>query len=139
MQIVFDAADPARQAQFWSHALGYVIQEPPTGFDSWPAFLQAQGVPEEAWNNAAAAVDPSGGRPRLLFQYVAEPKTMKNRLHIDLQSGGGPSVPPEEQRRRVDVEVERLTTLGATYVLTTEELGVVWAVMLDPEGNEFCA
>ncbi|MCW2525635.1 MAG: hypothetical protein JWM76_495 [Pseudonocardiales bacterium] len=139
MQIVFDAADPAQQAQFWSQALGYVIQEPPAGFDSWPAFLQAQGVPEDAWNSASAAVDPTGSRPRLLFQQVPEPKTTKNRLHIDLQSGGGPSVPAEEQRRRVEVEVARLTQLGATYVLTTEELGVVWAIMLDPEGNEFCA
>jgi hypothetical protein len=139
MQIVFDAADPAQQAQFWAQALGYVTQAPPAGFDSWPAFLQAQGVPEDAWNNAAAAVDPTGARPRLLFQQVAEPKTLKNRVHIDLQSGGGPTVPPEEQRRRVAVEVDRLTRLGATYVLTTEELGVVWAVMLDPEGNEFCA
>jgi predicted enzyme related to lactoylglutathione lyase len=48
-------------------------------------------------------------------------------------------VPVEQQREKVDVAVARLQALGATFVERAEELGVVWAVMLDPEGNEFCA
>lgn len=139
MQITFDAENPGQQADFWARALGYIVQPPPPGFASWEAFLQANGVPENAWNSASAAVDPAGVGPRLLFKQVPETKSSKNRVHLDLQSGGGPTVAPQEQRRRVGIEVERLTALGATYVLTAEELGVVWAVMLDPEGNEFCA
>jgi hypothetical protein len=139
MQIVIDATDPARLAEFWAAALGYVVQPPPAGYESWPAFLKAHDVPEQAWNSASAVIDPQGVGPRVLLQQVPEPKTIKNRVHIDLQSGGGPTVPIEEQERRVDVAVERLTQLGASYVLTAQELGVVWAVMTDPEGNEFCA
>jgi hypothetical protein len=60
-------------------------------------------------------------------------------LHLDLLAGGGSRVPLEEQRTGVAAAVERLTALGATYVGETSEHGVHWAVLLDPEGNEFCA
>jgi hypothetical protein len=119
--------------------LGYVQSPPPAGFADWPEFLAAQGVPESEWDSAAALVDPSGVGPRLFFQRVPEPKTAKNRVHLDLGSGGGPSVPVEQQREKVDAAVARLQGLGATFVERAEELGVVRAVMLDPEGNEFCA
>ena len=39
VQVVFDASDPATLAEFWAAATGYVVQPPPTGFDSWQAFL----------------------------------------------------------------------------------------------------
>ena len=137
MQVAFDCADPAALAAFWAAALpGYAIQPPPPGFDSWDAFLEAQGVPKALWNSRSAIV---GDGPRLFFQQVPEPKTAKNRVHLDLHAGGGPSVPVDEQRARVRAEVERLKALGATYVEEFEEMGVVWAVMADPEGNEFCA
>ncbi len=141
IQVVIDCADPARLAGFWAEALrGYQVQPPPPGFDSWPAFLEAQGVPQDRWNDASAVVPvPPEQGPRIFFQRVPEPKTVKNRVHIDLHAGGGPSVPPEEQRRRVRAEVERLTALGAAHVDEREGLGVVWAVLTDPEGNEFCA
>jgi hypothetical protein len=141
-QVAFDAADPVALSGFWEQALahlGYVQSPPPAGFADWPEFLAAQGVPESEWDSAAALVDPSGVGPRLFFQRVPEPKTAKNRVHLDLGSGGGPSVPVEEQREKVDAAVARLQGLGATFVERAEELGVVWAVMLDPEGNEFCA
>jgi hypothetical protein len=141
-QVTFDAADPAALSGFWEQALaplGYVPAPPPAGFADWPAFLAAQGVPESEWNSAAALVDPSGQGPRLFFQRVPEPKTAKNRVHLDLGSGGGPGVPAEQQRAAVDAAVARLQQLGATFVERAEELGVVWAVMHDPEGNEFCA
>ncbi len=64
---------------------------------------------------------------------------MKNRVHLDLLAGGGPSVPLDEQRARVASAVARLESLGATRVEEHTELGVHWVVMRDPEGNEFCA
>lgn len=69
---------------------------------------------------------------------MPESKTIKNRVHIDLLAGGGPSVPLDEQRGRVAVQVARLGALGATRVDDHAGLGVHWAVMRDPEGNEFC-
>jgi predicted enzyme related to lactoylglutathione lyase len=48
-------------------------------------------------------------------------------------------VPLDEQRANVRAAVTRLQGLGATFIQEYEELGVVWAVMTDPEGNEFCA
>jgi hypothetical protein len=141
-QVTFDAADPAALAAFWQQALaplGYQPAQPPAGFPDWPAFLEAQGVPESEWNSAAALVDSSGRAPRLFFQRVPESKIAKNRVHLDLGTGGGPQVSVEEQRLAVDAAVARLERLGATFVERTEALGVVWAVMRDPEGNEFCA
>jgi hypothetical protein len=70
---------------------------------------------------------------------VPESKATKNRMHLDLLAGGGVRVPLDEQRERVTAAVERLTALGATYVTDMTEHGVHWAVLLDPEGNEFCA
>jgi heme oxygenase len=75
----------------------------------------------------------------MLFMKVPEAKTVKNRVHLDLQSGGGPEVPLEEQQRKVRAEVTRLQALGAALVEERSEMGVTWAVMTDPEGNEFCA
>jgi hypothetical protein len=63
----------------------------------------------------------------------------KNRMHVDLEVGGGPTVPIEERRPRVDAEVERLKRLGATDERgSIEERGHYWVRMNDPEGNEFC-
>ncbi len=82
--------------------------------------------------------DRGGGPPRIFFQKVPEVKGVKNRVHIDLLAGGGPSVPLEEQRERVAAEVTRLEGLGATRLEEHADLGVHWVVMHDPEGNEFC-
>jgi hypothetical protein len=139
IQLVFDTADPDRQARFWAEALGYEIQSPPDGFDSWDAFLAAQGIPEERWNDASAIVDPDGRAPRIYFQRVPEGKVAKNRMHMDLNVGGGASVALEERRQRVDTEVARLKALGATDERgAIERDGEYWVRMNDPEGNEFC-
>jgi len=137
LQVVIDCADPARLAAFWAAAIHYKLQDPPAGHASWEAFLRAQGVPEEQWNSASSVVDPDGGGPRLFFQRVPEPKTVKNRLHLDLNQGG-PETPRDERRRRVDAEVERLGGLGASELYRMEKLGDYWVTMADPEGNEFC-
>jgi hypothetical protein len=137
VQVAFDCADPAALAEFWAQALpGYRLQPPPPGFDTWEGFLEAQSVPKEEWSSRSAIV---GDGPRLFFQRVPEPKTAKNRVHLDLHAGGGPTVALDEQRANVRAAVARLQALGASFVEEREELGVVWAVMTDPEGNEFCA
>jgi catechol 2,3-dioxygenase-like lactoylglutathione lyase family enzyme len=141
VQIVFDAQDTERLAMFWAAALadrGYRVPDPPDGAADWPTWLAAQGVPEEQWG-AAFDLEGDAGQPRLFFQRVPEPKSAKNRVHLDLLAGGGHRVPLEEQRQRVRAAVERLTALGATFVEERTELGTHWAVLRDPEGNEFCA
>ena len=47
-------------------------------------------------------------------------------------------MPPAEQEERIAAAVERLVALGATFVENRSGLGASWAVLLDPEGNEFC-
>ena len=138
VQFVIDCADPARLAVFWSTALGYVVQPPPPGFDSWEAFLTEMGVPESEWNSASAVIDPEGKGPRIFFQRVPEPKTVKNRVHIDLNVGGEHGTPFEERKERVDAEAARLAAVGATVVGPMEQRGEYWVVLRDPEGNEFC-
>ena len=128
VQVTFDCADPARLAAFWASALGYVVQPPPPGYDSWPAFLTEMGVPESEWNSRSAVVDPDEKGPRLFFQRVPEPKSVKNRVHLDVNVGGD----------RVDDEVARLTGEGASVVGEASDMGERWVVMADPEGNEFC-
>jgi hypothetical protein len=138
IQVVFDCADPSRLARFWAEALGYKLDDPPAGYQRWEDWLRDQGIPEERWNDASAVVDPDGAGPRIYLQRVPEPKTVKNRVHLDLNVSGGAPVPIEERRRRVEAEAERLTGIGATRLRAVEELGVYWVVMQDPEANEFC-
>jgi predicted enzyme related to lactoylglutathione lyase len=104
--IVFDCADPKRLAEFWAAALGY-----PTNTEH----------EAHAW-----AFDPAGSRPRLLFNQVPEPKSVKNRVHLDLGT------------EDVKAEVERLVRLVARKVRFVEEAYGGWWIMADPEGNEFC-
>ncbi|WP_307166015.1 VOC family protein [Streptomyces rishiriensis] len=65
----------------------------------------------------------------MLFVTVPETKSRKNRIHFDLQ--------PQDRTR--EQEVERLLALGATLVDDRRKPdGTGWAVLADPEGNEFC-
>jgi hypothetical protein len=141
IQVVIDCADPAALSKFWAAALHYKLDDPPPGFDSWPAFLEAQGVPESEWNSASAVSDPDGKGPRIYFQRVPEPKQGKNRVHIDVNAGGPRGTPDDERRAKVDAEVERLTGEGATVFKpgeVEERFNEYWVIMQDPEGNEFC-
>jgi predicted enzyme related to lactoylglutathione lyase len=108
-EIVLDCADPDRVAAFWAQALGWEPQRQ-RGF---------------VWMSASG--DPARGDLMLVFVSVPEPKTVKNRVHIDVSPSGCDQ----------EVEVERLLGLGATRV----DIGqgdVPWVVLADPEGNEFC-
>ncbi len=138
VQITFDCADPDRLAHFWADLLGYELDAPPDGFDSWQAWLEEQGIPESEWNSASAITDPDGSGPRIFFQRVPEKKQIKNRVHLDVNAGGGRGVPDEERRTAVDASVERAISLGASKVRLVEERGERHYVMQDPEGNEFC-
>ncbi|WP_116204856.1 VOC family protein [Amycolatopsis circi] len=107
--ITVDCADPWELAKFWTQVTGRPIGEG-----------DKQGDPE------IGIVLDSG--VTLLFIAVPEPKTVKNRLHLCLT----PDVPREE-------EVDRLLKLGATlHSDHRRENGSGWAVLQDPEGNEFC-
>jgi hypothetical protein len=137
VQVVFDCTDPDRVARFWAAALGYKMQDPPEGYATWEDFLMELGVPEARWNSASAVVDPDGAGPRIYFQKVPEGKSVKNRVHLDLNVGGGRETPIEERKARIHAEAERLVDEGATRSGEIEEQGEYCVNMLDPEGNEF--
>ena len=138
VQVTFDCADPDRLAHFWADLLGYELDPPPTGYDSWEAWLIEHGIPESDWNMASAVSDPDGRGPRIYFQRVSEPKELKNRVHLDVNAGGPRGTPDDQRRRAVDVAVERAIALGAAKLRLVEERGERHYVMHDPEGNEFC-
>jgi predicted enzyme related to lactoylglutathione lyase len=107
--IVFDCPDAYSLALFWSQVTGQPLAD-----DDNP------GDPE------ASVAQPGG--PTLYFCGVPEPKVVKNRVHVCLR--------PDTRR---DDEVERLLGIGATLVSDMRRPdGTGWAVLADPEGNEFC-
>jgi catechol 2,3-dioxygenase-like lactoylglutathione lyase family enzyme len=114
VQVNMKAHDPERVGRFWAEALGWevsvegpgVLNLEPVGFD-WP--------------------DPSA----VCIDVVAssEPKTVKNRVHLDLAS---------TSRAHQEETVARLRELGAEPVDVGQGDDVPWTVLADPEGNEFC-
>lgn len=139
VQITFDCADPAALATFWAEALGYQLQDPPGGFESWEQALEAMGVPPDRRNDASALVDTDGSGPRLFFQRVPEGKQGKNRVHLDVRAA--PGLEGEARMAALESEAERLASHGATRLGRHDPappLGAGHLVMADPEGNEFC-
>jgi hypothetical protein len=104
---VIDCADTERVAAFWAAALGWQVT------DRDGAVIELGG--------------PPGAGPRLVFVPVPEAKTVKNRVHIDVNPVGC------EQA----AAVERLIELGARRV-DVGQGEQTWVVLADPEGNEFC-
>jgi hypothetical protein len=141
-KLVVDCADANRLAAFWADALGYVMEDHSaliarlrgygaltdadvTTVDGRAAFAELAAVrhPDDPH-------DPESGTGlgrRILFQAVPEPKSVKNRLHIDLHIG------PDGR----DAKVESLETRGATVLAVVRERGSHHVTMADPEGNEF--
>ncbi|MCF0097099.1 VOC family protein [Micromonospora sp. MH99] len=110
--ISFDCHDTYSLAGLWSAVLGYARH----GED-------APGDPE------AVLLPPDEATPNLFFQAVPDDKVTKNRQHICLE--------PVDRTR--DEEIERVLGLGATMVADRRHAdGTGWAVLADPEGNEFC-
>jgi hypothetical protein len=138
IQVVFDAAEPEKLAEFWELALGYVREPPPEGFESWEEFAGSAGIPEERFGEVSSRIDPVGEGPRLFFQRVPEGKTAKNRVHLDIRVAGR-GVTGEKRKRLVSEKVEQLVRAGATLAWENDE--TLWGdsvVLRDPEGNEFC-
>ncbi len=107
-EVVIDCADHGAVVDFWQHALGYRRVE----------------VNEQYVALVPRLREP--GQVALLFQKVPEPKTVKNRVHLDFRT---PALADE---------VASLEALGAS-VLARRSLGELhWTVMADPAGNEFC-
>lgn len=107
--VVIDSADPPTLARWWSSALG------------WGVSYQ---------DNNESDVEPRSGEPgiELTFVPVDDERVLKNRIHLDLRS-----TTLAEQ----DDLIQRLMAAGATEI-DIDQGTVPWAVLSDPEGNEFC-
>ncbi|MFF1895866.1 VOC family protein [Streptomyces sp. NPDC058228] len=107
--VAIDCADAYELARFWSSVTGRPMHPDVRPGDRETQVLLAEG-------------------PVLYFNQVPEAKTIKNRIHLCLR--------PETSR---DHEVDRLLGLGATFVADHRNPdGSGWAILADPEGNEFC-
>ncbi|MGW1955956.1 VOC family protein [Streptomyces sp. NPDC001920] len=107
--VAIDCSDAYEPARFWSEVTGGAVHPQDGPGDPEVRVMLAEG-------------------PLLYFNQVPEPKTVKNRIHLCLR--------PTTTR---DAEIERLVRLGATLVADRREPdGAGWAVLADPEGNEFC-
>ena len=106
IEFTLDCSDLDRMSTFWREAAGFVVE----------------GIIEGRY------VTLVGHGVTLTLQRVEEPKTAKNRMHLDLLVGD------------LDAEVRRLEELGALRLTAAarEEFGQTWFVLADPEGNEFC-
>jgi len=117
-ELAIDSDDPHGLAQFWCSVLGYEVLE----------------HDEDGSVNIGSPLVPEGDDrvgpvpPTLTFVHVPEGKTVKNRLHIDVN--------PTD--RDQDDEVRRLLDLGARHADVGQGDDVSWVVLADPEGNEFC-
>jgi hypothetical protein len=138
VQVVIDSAEPHRLADWWADALGWQVE--PSDEDFIRKMI-AEGYASEddttthngtlVWKEAAAINHPGGresGRPRILFQQVPEPKTVKNRVHLDLR-------PDTEDKEGA---VQRLVAKGATILHRGQQGPQTWVTLTDPEGNELC-
>jgi Glyoxalase-like domain len=116
-ELAIDCADPGGLARFWCSVLDYQVQEEDDGFVTIGSPLVPEG------KNRRGPVPPV-----LTFAYVPEGKTVKNRLHLDVN--------PTD--REQDDEVRRLLALGARPADVGQTGEESWVVLADPEGNEFC-
>ena len=134
IDLTLDCEDAQLLAAFWKTALGYVDEPPPAPFATRAEWAAQFDRPEgESEDDGAWLCDPDGVGPRLSILKVPEPKSAKNRLHLDIRvpvRGG-----PEERWAAIRAEAERLVGAGGR-VLT--EFDGHHVVMADPEGNEFC-
>jgi hypothetical protein len=134
-QVVVDAADPHAQADWWAETLGWDVE--PTDEDFIRRMI-AEGYAADTdtkvhhgalvWKEGAAIRPPDGSRGRVLFQLVPEPKTGKNRVHLDVGVG----------EEAAEAELARLTGRGATFLHRGRQGPHTWITLADPEGNEFC-
>lgn len=123
IDLTLDADDVGVLAAFWKAALGYVDEPAPAPFATRGEWLASYGIDEaETAGDGEWLCDPDGVGPRLSILRVPEPKTAKNRLHMDIRVAD------------VGAEAARLVAAGGRVVWRDED----HCVMADPEGNEFC-
>lgn len=115
-ELAIDCADPDGLARFWCAVLDYEVQEEDDGLVTIGSRLTSEDKSH-----------PGPVPPVLTFARVPESKTVKNRLHIDVN--------PTD--RGQDDEVRRLLDLGARHA-DVGQGAQSWVVLADPEGNEFC-
>jgi hypothetical protein len=138
-QVAVDCDSPHVLADWWAQTLGWVVEEQDEGFiqkmidDGYAtADDAATHNGRRVWADGASIRHPdgpgSGQRKRILFQRVPEPKSVKNRWHLDVWVGAG----------NVKPEAERLIGRGATFLHDGQQGPHHWVTLADPEGNEFC-
>jgi len=137
-QVVFDSNAPHPLADWWAEALGWEVE--PSDEDFIRRMIAEGHASDDdttehrgtlVWKEGAAINHPGTegeDRRRILFQFVPEPKTVKNRVHLDIRIG-------DENR---EAEVERLSKLGASVSHHGSQGPYTWVTMTDPDGNEFC-
>lgn len=139
IQVVVDSADAHTQADWWAETLGWSVEPTDQEFvDKMMAegYATAKDVIEHngtrVWITGAAICPPTQvgktGRQRILFQGVPEPKTVKDRIHLDIHLEG-------DDKDTVRAALEKR---GARFLHQGNEGPHVWYTMADPEGNEFC-
>ncbi|TDW21639.1 VOC family protein [Kribbella kalugense] len=116
-ELAIDCADPSGLARFWCAVLGYEVQDEEDGLVTIGSPLLPEGRER-----------PGPVPPTLTFARVPEGKTIKNRLHLDLNATDGGQ----------DEEVRRLLDLGAHHADVGQTGEESWVTLADPEGNEFC-
>lgn len=146
-QVTVDANEPERLARFWARLLGYELTPPPDGFETWKDYYLALGEPEDSFPDGSDGADrirdPEGNGPPFWFQTVPERKdrSVKNRLHLDVRVSD-PASGYAERRAVVSARVEEALSAGAVVLRDSDATGgqgmYYFAVLQDPEGNEFC-
>ncbi|MCW2784799.1 MAG: glyoxalase [Marmoricola sp.] len=144
-QLTINALDPAAQVAFWGPALGY-SSTPPTAPDTtWWDLYNFRLGDDETFEDRL--FDPDGLRPPIWFQETDDPRTVANRIHLDLYvTGRDRRLSIDDKIALVDSEVVRLVSLGATELSRArssdeeERAGDSYytVTLNDPEGNVFC-
>ncbi|SDM10755.1 VOC family protein [Nonomuraea jiangxiensis] len=136
-QVVIDTSDPHALADWWADALGWQVEPQDEAFIR-QMIEKGHATGDDTtrhngalvWKSGAAIRHPAGleRAPRVLFQLVPEPKTVKNRVHLDVRVGAN----------NIEPVVERLTARGAKVLHRGRQGPLWWITIADPEGNELC-
>lgn len=113
-QVTLDCADPHTLADWWAETLGWQVEP------SDEAFIRRMidaGHASETDTNLHNGV-----------QLVPEPKSVKNRMHLDVRIGAGD----------LETATARLIARRAKFLHRGRQVPSTWVTLADPEGNEFC-
>ncbi|MFE3792314.1 VOC family protein [Streptomyces goshikiensis] len=136
-QVTIDSAEPHVLADWWADALGWEVESSDEAFIR--RMIEDGRATEEdttthrgtlVWKAGTGIRHPEGldRAPRVLFQYVADAKTAKNRVHLDVRTGS-------DDPKAV---VQRLIAKGARHLHDASQGPYTWTTLADPQGNELC-